>query len=151
MAPSAIIGRTFWDGALRKICGIDLEIEPQLTRLVSRDLIYRKDVSTFIGQNEYSFKHALLRDVTYETVLSWDRMAHHGQAAKWIAEMTRETGRQEEYTVVIAEHHELSGQAELAADWYLRAGRLASNRGAPAEAKVMFDKSLDLLPERSRL
>jgi tetratricopeptide (TPR) repeat protein len=147
---AAIVGRTFWKGALTELGGKDDEIEPLLNKLVSRDLIYRENVSTFMDQAEFSFKHVLLRDVTYATVLMWDRTKHHAQTADWLYEVTEETGRQDEYSAVIAEHYEFGERPELAADWYLRAGQMASKQGAPAEANDFFDHAIDLLPAESR-
>ena len=147
---AAIVGRTFWKEALAELGGEDDVIEPPLNKLVSRDLIYRKDVSSFMDQTEFAFKHVLLRDVTYETVLMWDRTKHHAQTADWLYEVTEETGRQDEYSAVIAEHYEFGERPELAADWYLRAGQMASKQGAPTEANDFFDHALDLLPAGSR-
>ena len=72
---AAVVGRLFWDAAVvelkaREGSGLDEEeIAPLLEAVRERELIFRREHSAFAGAEEYIFKHALLRDVTYETVL----------------------------------------------------------------------------------
>jgi len=46
--------------------------------------VYRRERSAFAGTEEYLFKHAVLRDVTYETVLLKLRRKYHAQVAAWL-------------------------------------------------------------------
>jgi predicted ATPase/class 3 adenylate cyclase len=143
---ASVVGRTFWEGALEDGDKHEGDIQPVLETLVRRGHLYRKDVSTFAEEFEYSFNHVLLRDVTYETVLIWNRKRYHARTADWLSNMTGKTGRQDEFAAVIAEHHEFGEEADKAAAWYLRAGEKAKDQGALLEAARFFDRALSLIP-----
>lgn len=125
---ASIIGREFWDGALllfaRAAAGRgetgEGETRAALEALRRKELIYRREASAFTGTCEYVFKHALLRNVTYENVLKRERRRLHQETARWLIEQSGE--RVEEYVAVIAEHYELAGEPARAAEWYGRAG-----------------------------
>ena len=69
--------------ALREVIGNALD-EQALTGTRERDFVFSRSPSSFQTTTEYVFKHALLRDVTYETVLLRDRGPLHRAAAQWI-------------------------------------------------------------------
>jgi class 3 adenylate cyclase len=78
---AAVIGRTFWDQAVEHghspgVCSV----HAALAALRQHELIYRHETSTFAAATEYLFKHALLRDVTYETLLKRQRRIYHAHA-----------------------------------------------------------------------
>ncbi|NIV35202.1 MAG: hypothetical protein GWN58_38835, partial [Anaerolineae bacterium] len=72
-------------------------------------MIFRRERSVFEATDEYIFKHALLRDVTYETVLLKLRRVYHAQVAQWLEGIAGE--RISEYLSRIARHYELAGEA----------------------------------------
>jgi predicted ATPase len=144
---ASVIGRVFWSAALAALQGVDEAPATELASLARREIIHLQGKSAFSGTEEYSFRHGLMRDVTYEMVLTRTRRAYHGQVAEWLVDATQASGRSDEYTGVIAEHYELAGELASAADWYLRAGERAKAQGAPSEARRFFDKTLLLLPE----
>jgi predicted ATPase len=159
---ASVIGREFWDGAVEQFSRAGSTTSnknatvsdpggPRSRARASRrysnrsgakSLIYRREASAFAGAREYIFKHALLRDVTYESVLKRDRRAYHRRAAEWLAR--RSGGRVGEYAGLIAEHYDRAQSAEDAAEWYGRAGRQAR---ASLRARVR-DR---LLPQGARL
>jgi class 3 adenylate cyclase/tetratricopeptide (TPR) repeat protein len=151
----AVIGRLFWDKAVDKLraAGEDenslppLEASQILDTLRSREMIYRQDQSTFQDMAEYLFKHALLRDVTYSSLLKRQRRVYHGLAASWLEEVTGRKQRSGEFSMLIAEHYEAAGQPEQAAQWYLSAGRTAAARFANQEALRALSKALELAPQ----
>jgi tetratricopeptide (TPR) repeat protein len=118
----------------------------ELAALARRELIYRQDQWTFAGTDGFQFKHALMRDAAYNTVLVRMRRAYHGLVAGWLVGATESSGRSDEYADVIAEHYEQANEPEEAAAWYLRAGERAMAQGAPSEARALLDRCLDLLP-----
>ncbi len=87
---AAVVGRLFWDAAVVELkasegSGLDKEeIASLLEAVRDRELIFRRERSAFAGAEEYIFKHALLRDVTYETVLLKLRRVYHRQVARWL-------------------------------------------------------------------
>jgi predicted ATPase/class 3 adenylate cyclase len=164
---ASVIGRVFWDGAVEHLgagataeaagrptgraepardltpAGVSAAAERVLESLRGKELVYRREASAFAGAREYTFKHALLRDVTYESVLKRERREYHRRAAGWLA--GRSGGRVGEYAGLIAEHHERGQSPEDAAEWYGRAGRQARETYAPETAIRHYRKALDFL------
>ncbi|MDT7780718.1 MAG: hypothetical protein QOC99_3230 [Acidobacteriota bacterium] len=167
---ASIIGRVFWSGAVEHlgtaVTGAaavvraterdpyvpplpsgGAEMARVLESLRGKELIYRREASAFAGSREYIFKHALLRDVTYESVLKRDRREYHRRAADWLARHSG--GRVGEYAGLIAEHYERAQSAEDAAEWYGRAGRQARETYAPETAIRFYRKALGFIPARA--
>ena len=108
-------------------------------------MIYHREESAFSEVTEYTFKHAILRDVTYESVLKRVRKAYHGLVAEWLIQHGGE--RTSEYTGLIADHLELAGKYEQAAIYLYQAGEGAAKRYANDEAVEYFSRALALTPE----
>ena len=90
-----MIGRVFWDEAVEVLAGTGASRVPvgtSLDRLRSREVVYERRRSTFDDTREFLFKHALLRDVTYDSVLKGRRLGYHAQAAKWMNRWRSATG-----------------------------------------------------------
>src|SRR6185312_7047057 len=96
---------------------------------------------------EYIFKHALLRDVAYESVLKKARLKLHAQAADWL--VAQSGARVGEYARLIADHYEQAGEARKAAEFLERAGAQALRISAYQEAKESFERALGQLPAKS--
>ncbi|HEX8294007.1 MAG TPA: adenylate/guanylate cyclase domain-containing protein, partial [Pyrinomonadaceae bacterium] len=158
---ASVVGRVFWDDAAQHLgAGVTAPVRRVTTRepfarghapvddaadvgrvlesLRGKELIYRREAAAFAGTREYIFKHALLRDVTYESVLKRERREYHRRAAEWLARHSG--GRVGEYAGLIAEHFERAGAPEDAAEWYGRAGRLARETYAPETAISYYRK-----------
>jgi class 3 adenylate cyclase/tetratricopeptide (TPR) repeat protein len=147
---ASVIGRVFWTGAVVRLGGAEgVPVPPRdvpglLDDLRSREVVYRRERSAFAEDVEFTFKHALLRDVTYDSLLREQRRRLHAAAAEWLEHETAAAGRADEYAVLIAEHLEDAGDLPAAARWYLRAGRAAFGSSA-------FRESVDLLARARRL
>ena len=75
---AAVVGRTFWTGAVAEIQGVEPgRLDPLLEDLVDRELVQRVRPSTVHGEDEFTFSHALVRDVAYAQILSRIRAARH--------------------------------------------------------------------------
>jgi class 3 adenylate cyclase/tetratricopeptide (TPR) repeat protein len=147
---AAVVGRVFWDTLLQALQGADRPPERELASLTRRQLIDAREFPAFAQAHEYVFKHALLRDVAYDTVLKRARQTYHARAARWLIEATQASGRAEEYAAVIAEHYTAAGESSSAAEWYIRAGERAKDQDALAEARNFFERALELLPPADR-
>ena len=149
---SSVVGRVFWEQAVAFLSTAgpkvtpDLPLAMALVSLRARELIFQRERSAFEDTSEYIFKHALLRDVCYESVLKRERRDYHARAARWLVEVTQRSGRADEYAALIAEHYELAGEPEPAAGWYERAAEQAAARYANAEAVRCFGRALELTP-----
>ena len=129
---ASVVGRIFWDDAVhcikhrRQLSQLVLNTAStqytnnDLISLRARELIYRREELAFAGTREYTFKHAVLRDVTYESVLKRLRKAYHRLVADWLIEHSAE--RINEYAGLIAEHLLLAGRSEQALTYLRTAG-----------------------------
>ncbi|HEX6888267.1 MAG TPA: adenylate/guanylate cyclase domain-containing protein, partial [Candidatus Nanopelagicales bacterium] len=146
---ASVIGRVFWDDAVASFDPVPSasdDIADSLTRLRRREVVYQRPESAFDGTHEFLFKHAVLRDVTYESVLRAQRLRYHALAARWLEQITERTQRIDEYAALIAAHHDSSGDALAAARWYLRAASQASSVHALAEATRLLDRAAEVVP-----
>jgi len=142
---ASVVGRQFWDATVASLSQAQLDsIRSTLDVIRARELVFMRERSAFAGAQEYIFKHALLRDVTYETVLLKLRRVYHQQVARWLEEHCGE--RQTEYAGLIAEHYERGEDTAHAAIWLRRAGEAAFQTGAFAQAVAVFERALALLP-----
>jgi adenylate cyclase len=146
---ASVVGRLFWDRAVAELAtdeekgfGKD-ELVPLLEAVRHRELVFRREHSAFAGTDEYTFKHALLRDVTYETVLLKLRRVYHKQVAAWLEASAGE--RLGEYLGLIAAHYDMAGQTEKAIDFLAQAGDRAFKLSANQEAVVHFSRGLEVL------
>jgi tetratricopeptide (TPR) repeat protein len=149
----AVFGRIFWDEAVRYLDGMKDNAEPGFVELAgklrTREMIFEREYSTFENTREYMFKHALLRDVIYQSLLRRQRQAWHRLAANWLEQVTESSGRTDEFSSLIASHNEQAGERTLAAEWYWRAGQGAASRYANAEALHAFGRALELTPKEA--
>ncbi len=149
---ASVVGRLFWDRAVACITesaseGIDeSQVPDTLSALRGRELIFQRETSAFADAREYIFKHAVLREVTYESVLKRLRRVYHGLVAAWLIEQGGE--RVGEYTGLIADHLELAGRAAEAADYLLVAGDQARGLYAHQEAIDYYQRALSFLKEQ---
>ena len=149
---ASVVGRVFWDQAVARLAG-SVPVPARsagLERLATREVIFRRPHSTFAGSAEFSFRHALMRDVAYEGVLRSVRRANHALAAQWLEEVVERSGRPEEHAATVAHHHEEAGNAVAAARWLLRAGRHAAATFANDDALRLFSRALGGAPAQER-
>ncbi|MEK6191549.1 MAG: adenylate/guanylate cyclase domain-containing protein [Chloroflexota bacterium] len=110
---AAVVGRIFWPAPVaRFLNGSAGALDQHLRELEARDLILSRLASTMAGQPEYIFKHALVRDVAYESIPRRDRAGAHLRVAEWIEEAIG--GRRIEVVELLAHHYT---EAERATTW----------------------------------
>jgi tetratricopeptide (TPR) repeat protein len=120
---AAVVGQVFWAGVLTAINGLGFEeIEPGLRELERRELVRRERRSSVAGENEYAFRHVLVRDVAYGQIPRSERSDRHRAAAEWIASL----GRPDDHAELLA-HHYLE-----ALDYARAAGRDVAALAGPA-------------------
>jgi predicted ATPase len=143
---SSVVGRVFWDGTVAALGHQGIEVAARSLELArTRELVFRRVRSSFDDSVEYTFKHALLRDVTYETVLLRDRQRLHGLVARWIGDHAGE--RLIEYASLIAAHHRMAGEFAEAAELLRRAAVASVDSGNAAAARRTLDEAFELWRE----
>jgi class 3 adenylate cyclase/tetratricopeptide (TPR) repeat protein len=95
---AAVIGRVFWLGALGRE---RWTLEDRLHSLARREFVTRNRRSSVAGEEEYVFRHALVRDVAYEQIPRAERAHKHLAAAEWIESL----GRSEDHAEMLAHHY----------------------------------------------
>ena len=139
---AAVIGRVFSFELLAAVCSDDeATLQQELRRLVQAELVYRKG---FGGQTRYLFKHALVQDAAYESLLKRERQQIHRQIAETLA--SRFPATAEATPEILAHHYTEANLPEPALDAWVSAGSLASRRSASLEALTHLDRALRLLP-----
>jgi tetratricopeptide (TPR) repeat protein len=140
---ASVVGRLFWDDAVADLLKSKREtINPTLESVRRRELIFRRARSSFAHTDEYIFKHAILRDVAYETVLLKYRAEFHSRVAGWLEAHAGE--RIGEYLGLIAEHFVLAGDLSKAATYLDRIGDEAVAIGAFKAARPVLERALML-------
>lgn len=122
---ASVIGFVFWDQALATI---DARAIAALPVLVQRELITARKDASFEGVSEYAFKHQILHQVTYDTLLKRTRRECHALAAAWLAGRTG--SRANDFLGATAEHFEKAGDNARACEFFTRAAEHAARRFA---------------------
>lgn len=145
---ASVVGRTFWKGTLGYLTNENTEqesdptLDDYLETLHRRELIYQRTTSAFASTQEFIFKHAILRDVTYETVLNRIRHLYHARVAQWLE--ANAGSRLNEYLGLIASHYERAGDVAQTIAWSRRAGDAAFNANAYPEALAHYQRAFAL-------
>ena len=144
----ATIGRTFAYDLLRTVASLDeATLQRDLRRLVDAELLYARGVPP---QATYLFKHALIQDAAYQSLLKRTRQQVHQRIAEVLEAQFPETA--ETQPELLAHHYTEAGLSRLALDYWQRAGERAAGRSAHAEAIGYFRRALEvlaLLPDTS--
>ncbi len=139
---ASVIGFVFWDQA---IAALDVHAIDALPALLRRKLAVAHRESSFEGMREYAFKHQLLHQVTYDTVLKPLRRALHAHVATWLAGVGG--ARTNDFLATTAEHFQRAGDHPRACAYFARAAEQAAGRFAHEAALANIAQALALLGE----
>jgi predicted ATPase/class 3 adenylate cyclase len=149
---SSVVGRVFWDDVIRYINSPTngdevevLDISDILEKLRLKEMIYHRETSTLSGTQEYFYKHTILREVAYDTILKKVRVSYHALVAEWL--INENVERAGELTGMIAEHLELAGENERSASFFRQAGEQAARQYANQSALKHLGHALELTSE----
>jgi len=148
----AAIGREFSYSLIRSVVSRDeAALKLALTELEQAELVYRHGEPP---ESIYSFKHALVRDAAYESLLKRRRQQLHGQIARTLEQTFADAVTNE--PEILAHHFTEAGMVDLATNYWLKAGNRAVSRSANAEAVKHLRRGIELTrqlaqsPERVR-
>jgi class 3 adenylate cyclase len=141
---AAVVGKTFWRGALERIGGGMDGLSELLGALERRDLIVRDTGSIIEGEQQFGFKHVLIRDVAYELLPRAGRRERHARVAEFFEESTAELG---EAAAALARHWRAAGAPGRAVPYLIRAGEQAEHGWAKDQAAILYKEALDLMSE----
>src|SRR5262249_18753180 len=137
---AAVLGREFGYPLLAAIAGMDeAALRQGLTRLVDAEIVFQRDEPP---EATYTFKHALVQEAAYESLLKRTRQQLHGRVVDVLAERPEQVESESE---LVARHAEAAGRIDDAITYYGQAGERAQARSAHGEAIGQFRKAIALL------
>ena len=156
---ASVVGAVFWAGAVAHIGvedgGPPPDPHPGLETLERRDFVLHSEISTVADEDEYAFKHILMRDVAYGQVPKGRRAELHVRFSDWLTILP---GAADEFVEIVAWHLEqacrLSREVARspieppllqAAGALANAARRAERREGLHEAERYYTRALDVL------
>jgi len=152
---ASVVGRVFWVGAvlaaarssrsegtgfLKPIPSrVENLIQDALQQLEWAELVFPRAGTKFSDEQEYIFKHSLLRDVAYNLLPHKYRRQHHLAVARWLAKR-----RDPDFRIMVASHLDKAQMFVEASKQYEIAAREAQARGAAQEAKWLLDQATEM-------
>ena len=135
---AAVIGREFPYGLLAAVADVpEANVQAALDRLVATGLVFRRGLPP---DSTYHFKHALMRDAAYESLLRGNRRALH---AAIVGHLTApDAGDEPVKPELIGHHCAAAGMVDAAVGHFLVAGAAAVTRSALTESSALFEKAL---------
>jgi class 3 adenylate cyclase/tetratricopeptide (TPR) repeat protein len=158
---ASVAGPVFWAGAVAHL-GIENggppeDPRPGLQELERREFVAHRAVSSVAGEDEYAFRHILMRDVAYGQLPKGRRAQLHLRFSDWV---TVERGRGDEFIEIVAWHLEqacglsrevarspIEPPIQQAADALAKAASRAERRESLREAHRYYTRALDLLDD----
>jgi class 3 adenylate cyclase len=144
---ASVMGKVFWRRVLEHIGWESRQLSAALDSLEQRDFIRRDAKSRVGGDQQFSFKHALIRDVAYATLPRARRRARHAAFARFVEQ---DAGEVEAVAAFLAHHWREAGDSDRALDYFLTAAERSSRGWAKEEAVQFYDRALELVPEDQR-
>ena len=137
----ACIGRVFHHRLLAAVTSSDsVKLEGALQQLEKSELVFRRGVPP---EATYTFKHALVQDTAYQSLLKSRRQQIHATIASTLESLFPEIAEAEPET--LAHHYTSAGLAKQAVANWLKAGQQALKRSANPEAIAHLNKGLELI------
>ena len=141
---AAVLGREFGYPLLAAVAGMeDAGLRQGLARLVDAEIVFQRGEPP---EATYTFKHALVQEAAYESLLKRTRQQLHGRVVDVLRERFPE--RVEREPELVARHAEAAGRSDDAITYYGRAGERAQARSAHEEAIGQLRKAIVLLETR---
>jgi class 3 adenylate cyclase/tetratricopeptide (TPR) repeat protein len=160
---ASVMGDTFWPGAVAYLDDANGKVPHLLERLAEQGILYEQQSSSVAGERQFSFRHALVREVAYDRLSKAERSLLHARFGDWVAKLP---GADDRLPEIIAYHLEqaclLAWQVARASitppllpavEALTRAGEKAEGREGTREAERYYSRAIDLagsrLPETS--
>jgi tetratricopeptide (TPR) repeat protein len=137
---ASVVGRLFSSRLLTQVAEVGADVEWNLALLENLEFVY----PTGLGpERDYSFKHVLVQEAVYQTLLRSTREAHHERIAQVLE--ASQAYALEEFAELLAHHYALSGNKDKAVEHLIRANRRAARLHAVEAAEAHFDAALAIL------
>jgi predicted ATPase len=147
----SVLGREFAYEMINYLAALEEPVlQDGLGQLVANELLYQRGRPP---RSRYIFKHALIQDAAYQSLLRRTRQQYHQQVAELIKERFPEVA--ETQPELVAHHYAEAGDSAHAISYWQQAGQRASEHSANLEAIAHLTRGLDLIkslpetPERA--
>ena len=137
----ATLGREFSYSLLQKVSAFDdLTLQRSLDQLVHAEFLHQRGTAS---EAVYTFKHVLIQEVAYQSLLKSRRQQFHARIARVIVDQFASDA--EAQPEVVALHHTRAGDFDAAMTWWQKAGQYAFRRASYAEAIANYSSGLHVL------
>jgi class 3 adenylate cyclase/predicted ATPase len=138
---AATLGRQFSHELISAVADIPTaKLEDALEQLIRAELVFRRGTPPDAA---YTFKHALVQDAAYSTLLRPRRQQLHGRIVTTLQRQFPEIAAAQ--PELMAQHCASAGMAEKAIEYWEKAGHLAVQRSTMVEAAAHFGNAIKLL------
>jgi predicted ATPase/class 3 adenylate cyclase len=136
---ASVLGRAFDYSILQSVCDLPAaELEEQLAALNRADIIQQSGVPP---QSYYVFKHALIQEAAYDTLLKSVRQRHHQRIAQAYVERFADVAQSR--PELVAHHYSRAMMPGAAVPFWQQAGELAVARSGYEEAVAHLGEALE--------
>jgi eukaryotic-like serine/threonine-protein kinase len=136
---ASVFGDTFWTGGLTALLGgakKAARLVEWLAQLVDAEVVLRRGQGKFPGEQEYQFRHPLVREAAYATLTDADRVLGHRLAGGWLE------AAGEEDAMLLGEHFERGSEPARAVGCYVRAAEQALEGGDLGAAVARAERGI---------
>lgn len=131
---AAVVGRTFFYRVLKAVTAAGTHLDEDIAKLRRADLIDEKQLAPEL---EYAFRHPLIQQATYDSVLEDRRRQMHRRVGQCIEQLFE--GRLEPFHAMLAYHYTKAADAEKARHYLFKAAEQADRLAADEEALELYD------------
>lgn len=137
----AVIGREFSYEMIQALYPLDeVTLKESLSKLIAAGLLYRRGL---MSRATYVFKHALVQDALYQSLLKRERKRYHNKIAQVLEDRFPTLGKTE--PELLARHFQEAGIPEAAAKYWIAACEMAVHNSANLEAVSHADKAINAI------
>ncbi|XYI02945.1 serine/threonine-protein kinase PknK [Sorangium sp. So ce1128] len=140
----SVLGEVFWQSAAARLLGLEQDggaaLGARLAQLERREWVVRRPEPRFAGEEEFAFRHGLVREAAYSMLTEVDRRLGHRLAGAWL----EEAGERE--ALVLAEHFEHGEALTAASRCYERAAEQALEASDLDGALARVDRAFACAP-----
>jgi class 3 adenylate cyclase/tetratricopeptide (TPR) repeat protein len=141
---ASVLGRSFYARVLAAVVAPGTDLDAELVRLKERQLLFERTTrrtssmlrATLSEEVQYVFKHALVQETVYESMLQKKRRALHLRVAETIEEIFAD--RITDFSSMLAYHFSRAEHLEKAEEYLFKAGDDAARAAASSEALAFF-------------
>lgn len=138
---ASIFGRIFWKSALREVLGF--EMDGSFNELLKSEMIVINDDKTFDDEEEYAFRHDLLYEVVYNSLLESFKKTLHTKVAQWIEKKVKDNPGP--YYYLLANHYDKTDNRNKALSYMEKAGDWFKRNYSFNEAIIYYRRTLEIV------